>query len=304
MCARSFINLFIETQYLILSLHSKVKKMKIRRKLLLSYLILVALFVAAGAATAYNTSQMQNLEAQVNKQVDINNNAYAYAQGLDQKQFGTIMYTMNSPEQGEQIMVNSAEIIVEAQTNLQADLANDPDLLAKFNEVVNIDKQTIDPAITQISSIISSSSLSGDQQVSQTWTQITVLMNAVSQADTKLQEVRTITMNNVAAATTASQNYAAFSTILAVVFIGVTAAISVVLAVTIGNRITLPLKKLVEIAHKVSLGDMTQRHYLKENINLKTGDEIDELTDAFRRMINAFRLQEELINEPGAEPTQ
>ncbi|XHH09302.1 MAG: HAMP domain-containing protein [Candidatus Bathyarchaeia archaeon] len=278
--------------------------MKIRQKLLISYLILVALFVVAGAATAYNTSKMQELETQVKMQVDINNNAYAYAQGLDQKQFGTIMYTMNNPQQGEQIMVNSAEIIVQAQENLQADLADDPELLAKFNEVVNIDKQTVDPAITKISEIINSNSLSGDEQVAQTWAQITILMNAVSQADNKLAEVRTTTMNNVAEATSASQNYAAFSTILAVVFIGVTAGISVVLALTIGNRITLPLKKLVDIAHKVSLGDMTQRHYLKEDINLKTGDEIDELTDAFRRMINAFRLQEELINEPGAEPTK
>jgi len=278
--------------------------MKIRQKLLLSYLVLVALFVAAGAATAYNTSQMQNLEATVNNQVDINNNAYAYAQGLDQKQFGTIMYTMNDPQKGEQIMVNSAEIIDDAQTNLRADLTNDPELLAKFNEVVAIDENTINPAITKISEIINSGSLSGDEQVAQTWAQITILMNAVSQADSKLAEVRTITMNNVEEATTASQSYAAFSTILAVVFIGVTAGASVVLAFTIGNRITLPLKKLVEIAHKVSLGDMTQRHYLKEDINLKTGDEIDELTDAFRRMINAFRLQEELINEPGAEPEQ
>jgi len=278
--------------------------MKIRQKLLISYLVLVALFVAAGAATAYNTSQMQNLEATVNNQVDINNNAYAYAQGLDQKQFGTIMYTMNDPQKGEQIMVNSAEIIVDAQTNLRTDLDDDPELLAKFNEVVAIDENTINPAITKISEIINSGSLSGDEQVAQTWAQITILMNAVSQADSKLAEVRTITMNNVEVATTASQSYAAFSTILAVVFIGVTAGASVLLAFTIGNRITLPLKKLVEIAHKVSLGDMTQRHYLKEDINLKTGDEIDELTDAFRRMINAFRLQEELINEPGAEPEQ
>jgi nitrogen fixation/metabolism regulation signal transduction histidine kinase len=278
--------------------------MKIRQKLLISYLVLVALFVTAGAATAYNTAQMQNLEATVTKQVDINNNAYAYAQGLDQKQFGTIMYTMNDPQQGEQIMVNSAEIINAAQTNLRADLIDDPELLAKFNEVVAIDEDKINPAITQISNIINSGSLSGDEQVAQTWAQITILMNAVSQADDKLEEVRTITMNNVEEATTASQNYAAFSTILAVVFIGVTAGASVLLAFTIGNRITLPLKKLSEIAHKVSLGDMTQRHYLKENIDIKTGDEIDELTDAFRRMINAFRLQEELINEPGAEPEQ
>lgn len=278
--------------------------MKIRRKLLLSYLILVTLFVAAGAAMTYNTTKMQELETQVKTQVDINNNAYAYAQGLDQKQFGTIVYTMKSASAGEPILVKSSEIVAEAQANLQADLANDPALLDKFNQVVAIDKNTIDKSITNIYTIMSDHSISADQQLTQIWNQINIMMDAVTQADNKLSEIRATTVNNVEAATVASQNYASFSTILAVAFIGVTTAISLVLAITIGNRITLPLKKLVEIAHKVSLGDMTQRHYLKEDINLKTGDEIDELTDAFRRMINAFRLQEELINEPGAEPAQ
>jgi nitrogen fixation/metabolism regulation signal transduction histidine kinase len=211
---------------------------------------------------------------------------------------------MKSTSEGEPILVKSSEIVADAQTNLQVDLTNDPELLAKFNQVVAIDTNTIDTAITNIYSIMSDSSISADAQLSQIWAQINIMMDAVTQADNKLAEIRATTANNVETATVASQNYAYFSTILAVAFIGVTTAISLVLAITIGNRITLPLKKLVEIAHKVSLGDMTQRHYLKEDINLKTGDEIDELTDAFRRMINAFRLQEELINEPGAEPTK
>jgi HAMP domain-containing protein len=71
-----------------------------------------------------------------------------------------------------------------------------------------------------------------------------------------------------------------------------------------GNRITNPLKKLADIAHKVSLGDLNQRHYLKQNIDIKTGDEIDELVNAFRRMINAFRMTEALSKEePEAEGT-
>jgi nitrogen fixation/metabolism regulation signal transduction histidine kinase len=278
--------------------------MKIKRKLLISYLLLVALFVAAGATITYNTSKMQELQSTVKTQVDINNNAYQYAQGLDQKQFGTIVYTMKSTTEGEEIMVRSAETLVEASAILQTDLANDPELLAKFNEVVAIDTGRIDAAITQISNLMADTSMNPDDQLGQIWAQINTMMTAVSEADAKLAEIRTTTLTNVDASQTASQNYAQFSTILAIAFIAATAAVSIVLAVTIGNRITNPLKKLVEIANKVSLGDLNQRHYLKENINIKTGDEIDELTDAFRRMINAFRLQEELINEPEAVPTK
>jgi nitrogen fixation/metabolism regulation signal transduction histidine kinase len=108
-------------------------------------------------------------------------------------------------------------------------------------------------------------------------------------------------MANVQTATTAAQNYSTFSTIMAVAFIAAVSAISVAMAITMGNRITRPLKKLADIAQKVSLGDLTQRHYLKEKIDIKTGDEIDELVDAFKRMINAFRMTEALINEPEPE---
>jgi nitrogen fixation/metabolism regulation signal transduction histidine kinase len=95
----------------------------------------------------------------------------------------------------------------------------------------------------------------------------------------------------------ASQSYATFSTLLAVGFIAATTVASVGMAAAMGNRIIRPLKKLADIAHKVSLGDLNQRHYLKENIDIKTGDEIDELVDAFRRMINAFRLTETMASE-------
>ena len=122
-------------------------------------------------------------------------------------------------------------------------------------------------------------------------------MNGVKQADAKLADVRAATMANVQAATVSAQNYASFSLLLAVGFIAATAVASVAMAVTMGNRITRPLKKLADIAQKVSLGDLNQRHYLKENIAVKTGDEIDELVDAFRRMINAFRMTESMANE-------
>ncbi len=280
--------------------------MKIRRKLLLSYLLLVALFIAAGATITYNTMKMADLQNNVKTQVEINDQAYAYAQGLDQKQFGTIVYTMENKQQGEQIMVSSAETIVKAQDYLKTALAGNPDLLAKFNEVVDLDWNTINPAITKIDALYTNTTINPDEQLGGIWAQLTILMNAVSQADSKLADVRTATMANVQAATVTSQSYATFSTLLAVGFIAATVAASVALAVTMGNRIIRPLKKLADIAHKVSLGDLNQRHYLKENIDIKTGDEIDELVEAFRRMVNAFRMTETMAmgNEDMAVETE
>ena len=272
--------------------------MKIRRKLLLSYFLIVGLFIAAGATLTYNTMKMAELQTAVKQQVEINDNAYAYAQGLDQKQFGTLMYSTGTgtekAQEGADIIVSSSEIIEPAETYLQTALANDPALLTKFNEVVNLDTNVINPAIAQIHTLQADTSMNETDKYVQTWEQLTILMTAVSQADVKLADVRGSTIANVQTATTASQNYANFSTLLAIGFISSISVISVGLAVAMGNRITRPLKKLADIAHKVSLGDLKQRYYLKQEIDIKTGDEIDELVDAFNRMINAFRVTEAL----------
>ncbi len=276
--------------------------MKIRRKLLLSYLVIVVLFVAAGAAITYNTMKMADIQKNVKLQTEINNNAYAYQQGLDEKQLGTFAYSSGNSQVGNDVIVQAAETMQTAETYLLNNLASNPTLLAKFNQVVDIDRNQINDAITQVVTL--SNGAQTTENFVAMWDQLDRLMNQTTTAVGILGEVRSDTMANVQQATTDSQNYATFSIIIAVVFIAIIGAVSVVLAMVMGNRITNPLKKLADIAHKVSLGDMNQRYYLKQDIDVKTGDEIDELVDAFKRMINAFRLTEALNKEPEEIPKE
>jgi len=274
--------------------------MKIRRKLLLSYLLIVALFVAAGVTISYNTLQMAELQNTAKTQLEINNNAYDYQQGLDQIQFGTLMYvSSDNTTEGEGIIVASADIMEPAQTYLLSALASNPALLTEFNQVVSLDKNEINSAISQVYSLYIGNENSSQKYVD-IWGQLTILMNAVAQADSKLADVRSTTLSNVENANTDAKNYSNLSLIIAVVFVALISVVSVILAVVMGNRITNPLKKLADIAHKVSTGDLNQRYYLKQKIDIKTGDEIDELVDAFRRMVNAFRMTEALSNEADA----
>jgi nitrogen fixation/metabolism regulation signal transduction histidine kinase len=278
--------------------------MKIRRKLLLSYLLITALFIAAGATIAYNTMKMGELQTKVEQQVEVNKNAYDYQQGLDQKQFGTLMYSADNiaggQQEGEQIIVKSAELMATSRAFLLDALATKPELLAKFNEAVNIDAQ-IDNAITEVVTIHNSpdstDANSTDNKYVQIWDKLGIIMSLTTDADDKLGEVRAATIANVQSATTESQSYANLSNMVAVAVLVAMTIVSVALAIVMGNRITGPLKKLAGIAHKVSLGDLDQRYYLKQKTDTKKGDEIDELVEAFRRMINAFRMQDALINE-------
>jgi nitrogen fixation/metabolism regulation signal transduction histidine kinase len=270
------------------------ESVKIKKKLLLSYLIITALVVAAGATITYNSIKMAELQNNVKLQQDINSNAFAYQRGIDQKQFGTLMYSADQVDSGIRIIVDSADIMNQTQTYLTANLASNPDLFAKFNEVVSIDTNQINPGIGEIQQIYSGD-LNSSVKYTQIWDKLLTIMGATDTADLKLAEVRTATQSNVQNAVNESQNYANLSLIITVAFIALLVVASVVMSMVIGNRITIPLKNLANIAQKVTEGDLDQRYYLKQNIDLKKGDEIDELTDAFKKMINAFRMQETLL---------
>jgi nitrogen fixation/metabolism regulation signal transduction histidine kinase len=269
---------------------------KIRQKLLLSYLLIIALVIAAGATIIYNSFRMTELQTNAKLQEDINNNAYDYQRGIDQKQFGTLMYSADQVDAGVRIIVDSAQLQAEAQTYLTNNLASNPELLAKFNEVVAIDTTQINTGIGNIQQKYISDLNSSDKYV-QIWDELLTIMTATDTADSKLAELRSATQLNVQNAVSESQNYANLSTGIAVAFIAVLIVSSMAMSMVIGNRITVPLKNLSNVAQKVSEGDLDQRHYLKQKVDLKKGDEIDELTDAFKKMINAFRMQEALLKE-------
>jgi len=277
--------------------------MKIKQKLLFSYFVIITLFVAAGATITYNAVKMNQLQANVKQQEGINDNAYDYQQGLDQKQFGTLMYSAEQQGEGAQIVVASVDLEIQSQTYLTNALQSDPSLLAQFNSVLAIDNESINPAITQIVQIYNSN-LDPNDKYTQIWDQMTNVMNATATADVALASIRAETQANVQNAVSDAQNYTNLSIIEAVAFIAAISVASVVLSVVMGNRIAVPLKKLANVAQKVSEGDLDQRYYLKQKKDTKNQDEIDELVDSFKKMINAFRVQEALLKEDEGKDTK
>src|SRR3990170_381307 len=202
--------------------------MKIRRKLLLSYLLITALFIAAGATVAFNTMKMGELQRKVEQQVEVNKNAYDYQQGLDQKQFGTLMYSSDNVQEGERIIISSADLMQKAEDYLLGALATNPELLAKVNEVVNIDNQ-IDNAITEIVTIYTNTDINATDKYVPIWDQLSIIMTLTTTADLKLGEVRAATIANVQNATSESQSYANLSNLVAVAFLVIMSVTSVAL---------------------------------------------------------------------------
>ena len=266
--------------------------MKIQRKLLLSYLLIVVMFIAVGGAVIMNTMKMAELQTKVKQEVDINNNAYIYQQGMDGKQFASFVYSQGNSEVGEQMLVSSADTMQPAEDFLLSALTNDPALLSQFTAITNIDKNAINNAI--IETIVLSSG-NDQNKFNLIQSQLGIIMTSMAEVTSKLVAFRNVTLTNAQDATLESQNYANFSNLIAITFFALIGAIAVVIAVVLGRRITNPLKKLTDIAGKVSLGD------LEQTIDIKTGDEINDLAEAFQRMINAFKMTVALSKEAEEE---
>ena len=269
--------------------------MKIQRKLLLSYLLIVVLFVAVGVTVTYQTMKMADLQTKVKQQIEINDNAATYQQGIDAKKFAAFVYSQGNTEGGGQMLVDAETIKMPAEAYLLATLTSGSDLYAKFNACYQIDQYPINNAITEIVTISNSNDANKADEIR---TQLGYLMNAIAQVDANVAEFRKATMANVQDATTESQSYANFSNMIAVVSFTAIAIVSVALAIVIGKRITNPLKKLTDVAGKVSLGE------LDHEIDIKTGDEISDLGEAFQRMINAFKMTVAMSNENIEEDKQ
>ncbi len=262
--------------------------MKIQRKLLLSYILIVGLFVAVGATVTYNTMKTTDLQNQVKQQVEINNNAYTYQQGIDQKKFAVFVYSQGNTQAGEQMIADAENIKQPAETYLINTLPVGSDLFNKFDACYQIDTNPINDAITQI---VNLSNDNDTNKFAETQTQLGYLMTAIGRVDLNLADFRNATMTSVQNATTESQNYANFSNLLDVSALIIISISSVAIAIIIGRRITNPLKRLTNIAGKVSMGELDQE------INIKTGDEINDLAEAFQRMINAFKMTVALSKE-------
>jgi HAMP domain-containing protein len=267
-------------------------KMKIRNKLLLSFLLIVVLFIGAGIVATMNTMKMTELQKKVALQIDIANNAAGYQQGIYEKQFGAFVYGLGNSQMGAELIESSeANHIEPSEDYLFAALANDQELYSKFNDAFQVEEIQIGNLTDEIQVLADGNSSTKFEQISE---KLNALNTGVNAVDEKLVVFKAAADAKAQSAVSESENYANMSNMAAIGSFVVMGAASVALAVFMGNRITRPLKKLSEIAGKVSMGDIDQK------IDVKTGDEIDDLAGSFQRMINAFKMTEALSKETDA----
>jgi len=255
--------------------------MKIGTKMLLSYLLIVALFASIGTAITLNTMKMSELQEKAIKQVEIENYAVVYQKGIDLQRISFLEAQLLDVTNAVADQATADALIEATEDYLLTNIPQDSEMYTEFKTSYDLMHNVINPADAVVDEIINNKLTDRYEEVPAKYM---IIQEGYTKVSESLTDFQVLALEEVEASTNEAKEYANFSVMLSAVGITTIAAISIVMALVMGKRITNPVKRLTDIAGKVSMGE------LEHEINIDSKDEIDDLGEAFQRMINAFKM--------------
>lgn len=262
--------------------------MKIQYKLIISFLAIVCLFLIAGLIITANVIQMTALESQVSNEYAINKEAVRYQEGARQLQVGVYLYLQGNQEMGTQLITEGRQEMASSRQNLNG-MITDPVMSGDLGEISGLETK-VSGISDDIVTISTSSQPNRDALLNQ---RLATLQARVEALNLRLSNFVDRTNSNLLSAIETSQQNGAQTVLLTLGIIAATFVLALFMAWFIARQLTRPIRKLTEIADKVSLGN------LEHDITVESDDEIGELSKSFRRMINAFKMMDAMSREPG-----
>jgi nitrate/nitrite-specific signal transduction histidine kinase len=266
-------------------------KMKIQYKLMLSFSVLAVVFLIAGVIISANVTGMNALDKRISTDLTINQQAIAYQNAARDVQTGTFLYLQGETRMGNQ-MINEGELqMVKSRLALNASLT-DPKMIADLSDTRDLEQQVLDSS-HQTLSISAGDDPDRDQQIRDRMNALDAMVVALN---TRIATFVGATDRQVSTAIDASAAYGAATVQMIVMGLGLVLVLSLLMAIVMARHLTGPITSLTETADRVSRGE------LKDQIEIKTGDEIENLADSFTRMINAYKMMEamSMMNEEEA----
>lgn len=274
--------------------------MKIRNKLFIAFAIILILFSSGGAFIAVSVAKITQLNQSIQTEQVIAQAASDFQRGTLLKQSGTYAYLSGNRQDGEAQLNEGQTVLLQSEATLKklqaSSLTNETrdkiDLLLtgyihSFEDSISTysnytitlyerNNQTQNDEIKSYAQCISSD--------------MTTLNTFISGLEIQIKA-------DYDSANAEISKYSTQTATITAVLVAVTVALAVFIAVFIASRITKPISQLSTIANKVSKGDFSQ------TINVKTGDEIENLAESFERMLNAFKITIAMSAEDAEENT-
>lgn len=275
--------------------------MKIRNKLFIAFAIVLILFSSGGAFIAVSVANINQLNQSIQTEQIIAQAASDFQRGALLKQSGTYAYLSGNLKDGQCQLNEGQTILLQSEATLKtlqtSSLSNETE--DKINLLLTGYIHSFEDSIDSYSNY----TITAFERNNQTQNdEIKSYAQCISSDMTTLNTFISNLDNQIKAdydnANTKISAYSNQTATMTAIIVSATVALAVAIAIIVARRITKPISQLSGIANKVSQGDFS------ETINIKTGDEIQNLAESFERMLNAFKITIAMNAEDSEENTQ
>jgi len=264
--------------------------MKIQHKIIASFLAVMVLFLLGGLIIGASVQQMNTLESTISANYAINAEAMKYQDGARQLQVGETFIVQGNTAMGNQLITEGKQQMQSSRTNLKK-LVTDPAMISSLDEITSLEANVVTTS-GEIDTLTSSADPNRGVVLNK---KLSTLQDQVEALKLGLSNFVDKTNGNLVAAIDAAKTYGSFTTLVTIVVFVITLIISIGIALFLANQITRPIVRLTEIANRVSNGQLVHE------INRESDDEIGDLADSFRKMINAFKVMQSMSEVDAGE---
>jgi len=268
--------------------------MKIMYKLMSGFILLVLIFGIAGATVISNLNVIKTVNTVVGSDFSINQYATNYERGATKVQVGTFLYAQDSQAMGRQLIDEGKEAMSQNRDNLKNILKDDAarNELGELERIEGLALAASDQVVARVKNPDKDASVQ-EKHLKQ---DMHFLEARVDALNLKLGTFVDKTQEEMSSSLKVAQESGDKTTTVTIYAIAISLLIALVVSFVAAKMITDPVKNLTSVANKVSKGDMT------EKVDVSSSDEIGDLADSFRRMINAFKMMEAMSKEDNIPP--
>ncbi|MFZ3058620.1 MAG: HAMP domain-containing protein [Candidatus Methanoperedens sp.] len=266
--------------------------MKIMYKLMSGFILLVLLFSIAGATVISNLKVIETVNTQVGSDFAINQYATNYERGAGKVQVGTYLYSQGSQAMGKQLIDEGKDAMAQNRDNLKNIMKDEAAIkeLGEIERIENLAMEASDGVVSRVNNPDKDASIQ-EKHLKQ---DMHFLEARVDALNLKLGTFVDKTQEETSSSLKVAQESGNRTTSVTIYAIVLSLLIALVVSFVVAKKITDPVKQLTNVANKVSKGDMT------EKVEVSSSDEIGDLAESFKRMINAFKVMEAMSKEESA----
>ena len=266
--------------------------MKIMYKLMSGFILLVLLFSIAGAVVISNLNLIETVNTQVGKDFAINQYATNYERGAGKVQVGTYLYSQDSQAMGKQLIEEGKDAMEQNRENLK-NILEDETARKELGEIERVEGLAM-AASDQVVARVNNPDKDAGKQDKQLKQDLHFLEARVDALNLKLGTFVDKTQEETASSLKTAEESGLRTINITLYAIAISLLIALVVSFAAAKKITDPVKHLTNVANRVSKGEIT------EKVEISSSDEIGDLAESFRRMINAFKVMEAMSKEESA----